>query len=46
MKKHEQVFVPYRGIYFLYLFRKLCRAACLSGVFVPYRGIYFLYPCL
>ena len=36
------VFVPYRGIYFLYELRELPVQAALC-VFVPYRGIYFLY---
>ena len=37
------IFVPYRGIYFLYGREK---NRFLKGVkiFVPYRGIYFLYP--
>ena len=40
--KASKIFVPYRGIYFLYkmhglpLWRK-------KNIFVPYRGIYFLY---
>ena len=39
----ETVFVPYRGIYFLYLCKKRCTES-FRKVFVPYRGIYFLYP--
>ena len=35
------VFVPYRGIYFLYNFRNNYKKR--RKVFVPYRGIYFLY---
>ena len=35
------VFVPYRGIYFLYEVLKVYRS--MGVVFVPYRGIYFLY---
>ena len=35
------VFVPYRGIYFLYKTIFLNRDEII--VFVPYRGIYFLY---
>ena len=36
------VFVPYRGIYFLY--NKQNKQYSYVFVFVPYRGIYFLYP--
>ena len=37
------VFVPYRGIYFLYLFMQKHLTIKVLRVFVPYRGIYFLY---
>ena len=37
------VFVPYRGIYFLYA-KQFKRWVTAEVVFVPYRGIYFLYP--
>ena len=37
------IFVPYRGIYFLYKFMPLVKEIC-NMIFVPYRGIYFLYP--
>ena len=36
------VFVPYRGIYFLYEHYSNYEDA-RKRVFVPYRGIYFLY---
>ena len=37
------VFVPYRGIYFLYKPKPVYTAIDHVNVFVPYRGIYFLY---
>ena len=37
------IFVPYRGIYFLYLIDTLVTPH-FNFIFVPYRGIYFLYP--
>ena len=37
-----KVFVPYRGIYFLYALECMSIKRTIS-VFVPYRGIYFLY---
>ena len=47
MTKKEQleikIFVPYRGIYFLYKLKPFVRRFTTS-IFVPYRGIYFLYP--
>ena len=36
------IFVPYRGIYFLYAEAKWIPAK-ETAIFVPYRGIYFLY---
>ena len=39
---YRQVLVPYRGIYFLYIF--LGKYMVTHRVLVPYRGIYFLYP--
>ena len=36
------VFVPYRGIYFLYKKQEQLEIN-KNVVFVPYRGIYFLY---
>ena len=38
----KKVFVPYRGIYFLY--DNIRNIQLFHLVFVPYRGIYFLYP--
>ena len=40
---HKNVFVPYRGIYFLYSYDLGRIEKLWDLVFVPYRGIYFLY---
>ena len=42
MPTQKSVFVPYRGIYFLYLAPHFHYGE-QGIVFVPYRGIYFLY---
>ena len=42
----EIVFVPYRGIYFLYGTVQNGSHGGRYKVFVPYRGIYFLYSCV
>ena len=41
-EKYALVFVPYRGIYFLYPVQDNTEGG-ENKVFVPYRGIYFLY---
>ena len=41
--RKKEVFVPYRGIYFLYHKERKMKHDTHKNVFVPYRGIYFLY---
>ena len=43
MDVEKRIFVPYRGIYFLYNESIKSKQRTHKNIFVPYRGIYFLY---